>query len=132
MRATGATALVYATRESLEVIGQLNLAAPIAIETHEIVKYSDLLIVAKELRRDDGLIFVMSKPLHPSYDPLMEDITHQINTHFDANNFVLIYPYESGSVKGDLDGMINVDSVNVVARIEDMIEGVIGALKRGR
>ncbi len=132
LRATGAKASIYATKESMEVLQGVNSAVAIPIETHEFVKYSDLLIVTKDLRRDDALVFVMSKPLHPSYDPLMEDMPHYINAHFNANNFLLIYPYESGSVKGDLDGMINVDSVNVVARIEDMIEGVVGMLKRSR
>ncbi len=132
LRATGATASIYATKETLAVLHQVNAAVSVPITTHEFTKYSDLLIVTKYLKRDDALVFVMSKPLHPSYDPLMEEMPHYINAHFNAHNFVLIYPYESGSVKGDLDGMINVDSVNVVARIEDMIESVIDVIKRGR
>lgn len=132
LRATGATATIYATKEGMEVLQQINRVVPVRIEMREFKRYSDLLIVTKDLKRDDALVFVMSKHLHPSYDPLMEDMPHYINEHFSSNNFVLIYPYESGSVKGDLDGMINVDSINVVARIEDMIDSVVSVIKRGR
>lgn len=132
LRTTGSSALIYANAETSKVISGINKDVPVDIELKEIVKYQDILIVAKELKADDGLIFIMSKRLNPSYDDSMEKIAHYINTYFININFVLVYPYQHGSASSDIHEPTNPASVGAVSKIEDLVEGVIGIFKGGQ
>lgn len=122
LKTTGATVSVYANETTLKVIQGIIDAVPVPIETHPIARYKDLLIVAKELKKDDGLIFVMSKKHNPSYDPNMEYIPHYINTYFQESNFILIYPFQQSSKTGEMDDLMNPSSASAVARIEDLVD----------
>ncbi len=132
LRATGATASIYAPAETMAVVRKMNETQPIPIQTHEYVRYSDMLIIAREMKKDDGLIFVMGKKLSPSYDEVMEEIPHYINSYFKRYNFMLIYPYQTGSSKGNLDGLTNVASMSAVVKIEEVLESVIGVVKKSK
>ncbi len=130
LRSTGVSALVYANKESLEVIAGINKGVPVPIETRDFASYKDLLIVAKELKSDDGLIFIMSKRLNPSYHESMESIHRYIDTYFTGINFVLVYPYQHGVTSGVIHDASNPASVNAVSMIEELVEGVIGKIRR--
>ncbi len=132
LRSTGSSALIYANAETLQVIAGVNKSVPVDVEFKEFVRYQDVLIVAKELKSDDGLIFIMSKRLNPSFDESMESIAHYINTYFNDMNFVLVYPYQHGSSSGDIHEPTNPASVGAVSKIEDLVEGVIGIFKGGQ
>ncbi|MFI3248683.1 MAG: cation:proton antiporter [Rikenellaceae bacterium] len=129
LRATGASATIYATKETITVLQQINQAIPLSITFVQTTTYSDLRMVSRNLRRDDGLIFILSKRLSPSYDVHMDKIPEYINNHFTNHNFILVYPYQTGSIKGDLDGLTNVASQNIITKIEDVIDSVIGVIK---
>ncbi len=128
LRSTGSSALIYANNETLEVIAGINKGVPISIETREFSNYKDLLIVSKELKGDDGLIFIMSKRLNPSYHEAMEDVPKYIDTYFSGINFVLVYPYQHGVTSGVVHDASNPASVSAVSKIEDLVEGVIGMI----
>ncbi len=130
MRSTGASAVIYSTQSTLDVISEINKGAPVPIETRTFSTYKDLLIVTRELKADDGLIFIMSKPLNPSYHESMEDIPNYINTYFEGINFVLVYPYQHGVTSGVVHDASNPASVSAVSKIEDLVEGVIGKILR--
>ncbi len=130
IRATGAAVSIYAPKETLKIIDKLNEISPISIQKHEFAKYSDLLIVSRDMRKDDGLIFVLGKKMSPSYNEVMDNIPTYINDYFQNHNFILIYPYQSGAIKGDFDGMTNVASMSAVAKIEEVIGNVIGVVKK--
>lgn len=130
LRSTGASALIYANKQTQEVIMGINRAIPVPIETRDFESYKDLLIVSKDLKADDGLIFVMSKRLNPSYHESMESIPRYINSYFNGTNFVLIYPYQHGVTSGVIHDASNPASVNAVSMIEDLVEGVIGKIIR--
>ncbi|MFI3263891.1 MAG: cation:proton antiporter [Rikenellaceae bacterium] len=130
MRSTGASAMIYASQSTLDVILQINKVAPIPIETHELPTYKDLLIITRELKADDGVIFIMSKPLNPSYHENMEDIPSYINSYFNGVNFVLIYPFQHGVTSGVVQDASNPASVSAVSKIEDLVESVIAKIIR--
>ncbi len=130
LRATGATATVYASKQTLRIIKRLNATNGLPVQKHEFVRYSDMLIISRDLKKDDGLIFVMGKRLSPSYDECMESVPHYINSYFQGHNYIMIFPYQTGASKGDLDGMTNVASMSAVAKIEEVIGNVIGVVKK--
>ena len=128
LRSTGADALVYANSRTLSVIERINKAVPISIETREFLNYKDVLIVTRELKTNDGLIFVMSKRLNPSFDESMEAIPIYIDTYFKDINLVLIYPYQHGVSSGVVHDASNPATVGAVSMIEDLVEGVISKI----
>ncbi len=130
LRATGATAVIYATKETFKVLQKINETVGLPLQVNEYVRYRDLLIIARDLRGDDGLIFVLSREFNPSYDDSMENIPHYLNNYFSGHNFMLIYPYQTSSVNGDLEGMTNEASISAVAKIEEVIDSVIGVVKK--
>ncbi|MFI3285297.1 MAG: cation:proton antiporter [Rikenellaceae bacterium] len=130
LRSTGASALIYANEKTLEVIKEINKGVPIPIETHAFDSYNDLLIVTKELKSNDGIIFIMSKRLNPSFHESMEKIPRYIDSYFKNVNFVLVYPYQHGVSSGVVQDASNPAAVGAVSRIEDLVEGVINKITR--
>ncbi len=130
LRMTGATATVYASKATFKYIDKLNEKSPITIHRHEFSTYSDMLIISRDMKADDGLIFVMGRKMSPSYDKIMERVPDYINDYFRGHNFLLIFPYQTGAPKSDLDGLTNVASMSAVAKIEEVIESVIGVVKK--
>ncbi len=130
LRSTGASALIYANDATLEVIVGINKGVPVPVETRAFVSYKDLLIVAKDLKSDDGLIFIMSKRLNPSYHESMESIPRYIDTYFNDVNFVLVYPYQHGVSAGMVNDASTPTAVGAVSFIEELVEGVIGKVIR--
>lgn len=128
LRSTGESALIYADKNTMTVIQGINKGVPIPIETREFNNYKELPMVAKELKADDGLIFIMSKRLNPSYHESMENIPSYIDTHFTGINFVLVYPYQHGVSVSAIHDASNPASVSAVSRIEEIVEGVLGKI----
>ncbi|MFR9514570.1 MAG: cation:proton antiporter [Rikenellaceae bacterium] len=130
LRSTGSSALIYANSATLDIIKSINKGAPVPIETREFDSYKDILIITKELKSNDGIIFIMSKRLNPSYHESMESIPRYIDSYFSDINFVLIYPYQHGVSSGVVHDASNPAAVGTVSRIEDLVEGVIGMIIR--
>ncbi|MFR9527268.1 MAG: cation:proton antiporter [Rikenellaceae bacterium] len=130
LRSTGASAVIFGNASTLQVIEKINKGAPIPVETRPFESYKDLLIVTRELKADDGLIFIMSKRLNPSYNEMMESIPRYIDTYFSGINFVLVYPYQHGVSSGVVHDASNPSSVSAVSVIEELVEGVIGKIVR--
>ncbi|MGL4992839.1 MAG: cation:proton antiporter [Bacteroidales bacterium] len=129
LRATGAEAVVYANRTTSQVIEALNEALPVKLTINAFTRYSDMLIISKDIRKDDGLIFALSKPQNPSYDESMGSIPFYLKNYFKDSNFILVYPVQHRSRSTDLSDLINPASTTVAARIEDIIELVKGVIR---
>lgn len=130
LSSTGESALIYANAATLEVIEGINKSVPVKIETRLFEDYKDFLIISSDLQSDDGLIFIMSKRLNPSYHESMENISRYIDKYFNGVNFVLVYPYQHGVTSGVVHDASNPASVSAVSKIEDLVEGVIGKIIR--
>ncbi len=131
LKATGATAEVYAAKESVEVLKKMNEKSPVPINIHSYARYRDMLMMARDLRSDDGLIILLSRKQKPSYNSGMEIIPHYLNSYFADHNLLLIYPYQSSTAGFTLDGgMTTEGSISAVGKIEEIIESVIGTNKR--
>ncbi len=129
LRATGATASIYATKSTLQLIEQINHAVPLPMQVNEYMSYRDLEVINKDLRKDDGLVFVLSHRMTPSHYENMDRIPHYINTYFNSNNFIIIYPYKSG-VSGGIEGMTNISSMGTFGHLESLLDGVVNLIKK--
>lgn len=130
LRATGATASIFATKETFKVLDKINDAGRLPIQKNIYINYRDLLIIARDLKRDDGLIFILSRGQNPSYNKYMDNIPHFLNSYFGNHNFLLVFPYQTGAVNSDLEGLTNVASMNALSKIEEVFDSVIGAVTK--
>ncbi len=133
LRSTGASAVVYASPKTVKILERMNKRVALPIKLNTYARYQDILIIGKDMKPDDGLIFVLSKKYNPSYDENMEHIPFYIDTYFSNMNFMLIYPYQRGGTHHtDIDSLTNRATLSAVSRIEGAIGNVIGAVtKRG-
>jgi hypothetical protein len=56
----------------------------------------DFLIFSRDIKPDDGLIIIMSREKKISYQNNMKNIPNYLNKYFINNNFILVYPMQSG------------------------------------
>ncbi|MEG1903341.1 MAG: cation:proton antiporter [Bacteroidales bacterium] len=119
---TGSTLVVYATENTSEAVSRFNQDNPISIEYHLMNSYDDLLIISKEIRKEDGLIFVMSKKHNVSYSDNMEKVPHYLDTYFQKTNFILIYPLQQNAYFDEINEIVNTSNVSSVTRLEDLTD----------
>ena len=95
-RNTGAKLIFYTTNQTMEAIRELQTSRPVDFGFVEYSDWSDARFIAKAVRSDDNLIFVLSRKERPSYNKLMEKTPISLNKHFQENSFILIFPMQEG------------------------------------
>lgn len=95
-RNTGAKLIFYASPETLRYIKNIHQNHPIECEFEEFIDYEDFLILSREIKKDDNLIILMSRPGKPSYHVNMEKMPKYLNNYFKENSYILIYPIQEG------------------------------------
>ncbi len=100
-RNTGAQLHFHASEETLKFIREVQNRFPVEAQFHRFSDWDDFLIVARELKSDDNLIVVMSRPDKPSYHRKMSKIPDYLDKYFAGNNFMLIYPIQSEADEGN-------------------------------
>jgi Kef-type K+ transport system membrane component KefB/nucleotide-binding universal stress UspA family protein len=93
-RNTGAVLQFYASANTLTYIKLVHEKHPVPAEFNDFNDWEDFLILAREVRKDDNLIAVMSRPGFPSFQEAMEKVPAYLNKYFKAQNFMLIYPLQ--------------------------------------
>ncbi|MEG1587108.1 MAG: cation:proton antiporter [Bacteroidales bacterium] len=119
IRNTGTTLVVYSSDATREAMCRFNEDSPISIEFHTLNSYDDLLIIAKEVRKEDGLIFIMSRKHNISYSENMEKVPHYIDTYFSNHNFILLYPMQQNAFLGEVNEFVNKSNVSTVNKLDD-------------
>jgi len=99
-RNTGAKLVFYAPEQTLAYIEEIHTKHPVDSELRVFNDWSDFLILARDLKTNDNLLIVMSRKDHPSYNNNMAKIPAYLNKYFQANNFIVVFPVQSG-VAGD-------------------------------
>lgn len=95
-RNTGSKLVFYASREIIEVLSSVHYNHPVEASLIEFSDWDDFLVLAREIRNDDNLIFILSRPDYPSYHSLMTKTSSYLNKYFQNNNFILVYPMQTG------------------------------------
>ncbi|MGL4520462.1 MAG: cation:proton antiporter [Phocaeicola sp.] len=119
LRATGASALIYANEKSKKALRKFTEMEHASIEL--LNQYSDLLIVSRNLKADDGLIFILSRKHNASYNEKMERVPYYIANYFQEMNFVLIYPIQHQVKQSNVEDFMNPSASHAVATIENLI-----------
>lgn len=63
--------------------------------------WEDLLVLARDIRPDDLLVFVSSRKGSVSHQSLLDSIPMKLEKHFDQHNKIVIYPQQYGVYQSD-------------------------------
>lgn len=85
----------YANSHQLEKLRGINKIHPIDADFNLFDNWDDFLILAKEMKKDEGLVIVMSRQRERSYHATMRRVPDYLNKYFKDKNFMLIYPIQS-------------------------------------
>lgn len=102
-RNTGAKLVFYAPEQTLTYIRQVHQKHPVPCDFNVFGEWDDFLILSRDVRLDDCLCIVMSRRDRLSYMPMMARIPVYLDRYFAANNFILVYPMQSGVAGDDMD-----------------------------
>ncbi len=91
-RNTGSKLVFYSTPEIIKLLSTVHLDHPVEAEFREFTDWDDILVLSREVKSDDNLIFVLSRPNYASYHSFMAKISGYLGKYFDQNNFTLVYP----------------------------------------
>lgn len=92
---TGSKLIFYGSANVLRILGEIHKKHPVEAEFREFSDWDDFLILGREIKSNDNLVFVLSRKDYPSYHPMMAKTPLYINKYFRNNNFLLIYPKQN-------------------------------------
>ncbi len=95
-RNTGGKLVFYTTQETQGYIKSVHAKHPIECEFVEFNKWEDFLILSRDVQKDDNLLIVLSRKDKLSYNSSMSRIPEYLNTYFQDNSFILVYPMQAG------------------------------------
>lgn len=98
---TGSKLVFFASGEIIRVLKEIHRKHPVEAEFREFSDWDDFLILGREVRSDDNLVFVMSRKEYPSFHPMMARISGYVNRYFSGNNCMLVYPRQYGVAESD-------------------------------
>jgi Kef-type K+ transport system membrane component KefB len=93
---TGSKLVFYGSKEILIILKEVHKKHPVEAQFREFDNWDDFLILGREVKDNDNLIFVLSRKDYPSYHGLMAKSSTYLNKYFSDNNFILIYPQQAG------------------------------------
>jgi len=92
---TGSKLVFYGSGNVLRILREIHKKHPVEAEFNEFSDWDDFLILGREIKSNDNLVFVLSRKDYPSYHGMMAKTPVYINKYFRNNNFLLIYPKQN-------------------------------------
>ncbi|WPP50479.1 cation:proton antiporter [Catalinimonas niigatensis] len=95
-RNTGARLVFYATENTLKYIKEVQDKHPVSADFNVFNDWSEFLILSRDIKNDDNLLIVLSRKEQLSYNSNMAKVPAYLNKFFSTNNFILVYPMQTG------------------------------------
>lgn len=95
-RNAGVKLVFYGSERIVKFLSKIHENNPVEAEFNVFGDWDDFLILGREVKSNDMLIFILSRKDYPSYASYMTKISTYLNKYFSANNFLLIYPLQKG------------------------------------
>ena len=118
-RNTGAKIVFYAPTTILDIIRHIQTHHLIEAEFVTFPNWNDFLYISKDLRADDLLFIITSRPHKKSYHSNMAKIPDYVNQYFTKNSFILLHPMQ-GSVSDPHEDLMNPTFLASVERLGDV------------
>src|SRR5690606_36674797 len=102
-RNTGAMINFYGSAQTLNVIKDVYKKNPIEAAFHLFTDWNDFLILSRDIKKDDNIIVALSRKEYISQNKNMSKVPVYLKKYFNENNFMLIYPLQSGASNSAID-----------------------------
>lgn len=128
-RNTGAKLIFYASEKTIQIISEIQAKHPIEAEFRIFDNWDDFLILSREIKQNDGLVIVMSREKKLSYHAKMKAIPGYLNRYFVPNNFILVYPMQSGVNDESID-LNNPSLIEPIEKIDELGKNIARLFRR--
>ncbi|MCQ2324384.1 MAG: cation:proton antiporter [Paludibacteraceae bacterium] len=93
----GTKVIFFANKETQDVLKAFSKRPGkfLRASYHEIEDWEDVLLMAKETRENDLVIFISARQSTPSYNPLFEQLPSMVTRFFANNSQLIIYPEQN-------------------------------------
>lgn len=115
----GTKMVFHGHRNVLQILKEVHAKHTINAEFREFTNWDNFAEVGKEIKEDDGLIIVMSRPDYPSYSRHMAYVPTYLNKYFNTINCILIYPLQLG-MEEDMSTFRSISMVNYLDGIDGL------------
>ncbi|MDR2963684.1 MAG: cation:proton antiporter [Bacteroidales bacterium] len=95
---TAIKTVIYCHAETMAYLQKIQSIMPIEVEFELFEDFSDYLVLAREIKSEDFLIFVMSHKEKESYNPAMDKVPHSLRNYFAENTALLIFPTQATDI----------------------------------
>lgn len=92
---TGIKTIIYCHAETMAYLQKVQTIISIDVEFIMFDNFGDYLVLAREIKNDDFLVFVMSHKDKESYDPTMTRVPQSLRSYFPQNSAMLIFPTQA-------------------------------------
>jgi hypothetical protein len=128
-RNTGAKLQFYGHEKTIRVIREIHSKHPIEADFTVFEDWDDFLILTRDIKPDEGLIIIMSREWKISFQNIMRNIPKYLNKYFSQNNFILIYPMQSG-VTGEDHDLTNPSIIEPLEKIDELVKRIVTLFKK--
>ncbi len=118
-RNTGAGLLFFGSGEIIRFLKSIHLKHPAKADFREFTDWENFHVLAEEVRRDDTIIFIMSRKNYVSYHPMMAQVPVLLNRYFTENSFLLVFPKQGGIAEFE---KFNPANPSLLGSLEDRME----------
>jgi nucleotide-binding universal stress UspA family protein len=129
-RNTGSKLVFYSTEQTLKYIKDINVKHPVECEFKQFEDWDDFLILSRDIRQDDNLILILSRKDRPSYHGNMLRIPVYLNKYFQATNFILVFPMQTGVVDPSDMNLKDPSVLDSIEKLDDLGKTIANLFKR--
>ncbi|MBN1339496.1 MAG: cation:proton antiporter [Bacteroidales bacterium] len=115
---TGARILFNSSEKTIKLFKDICMKHPIETGFNIFNDWDDISILNKEIRNDDNVIIVLSRKDLLSYQAAMSKIPLYLNTYFQKQNFLLIYPSQSTASTEEKVDLANPSLLKTIEQID--------------
>ena len=119
-RNTGAKLVFYAHEATIRVIKRIQQNHPVEADFRIFDNWNDFLIIARDIKPDDGLVVVLSREKKQSYHSAMLDIPGYLNKYFQFTSFILVYPEQAGVFYKDAVDLNNPSLAGPIEKLDEI------------
>ncbi len=129
---TGAKLVLYASKQTMELIKAIHAKHPIDLEYHVFNNWDNLPHLLKEVGPDDNLVIVLSRQNLLSYKERMAEVPNYINKHYKGRNFLLVYPSQSQFMTNGKVDLANPSLLEAIENIDVIGKTVAGIFRKDK
>lgn len=119
-RNTGSKLVFYANEPINKLIKNLQLKHPIDADFKLFEDWDHVLLIARDLKINDNLIFVLSRAHKTSYHENMDNLPEYLIKNFKSNSFILIYPMQIGIKDNDTIDLNNPSLTEPIEKLDEL------------